>query len=220
MKTERNPEVTSIRVVVVEDDPGIRGSLVTLIGGVSDFSCAGSYASGEEALLAIPRFNPHVVLMDINLPQLSGTECVARLKAQLPDVQFLMLTVYDDSERIFESLMQGASGYITKRTACEKLIEAIREAHYGGSPMSPHIARKVVQFFQRRGPATRETHSLTNREREVLEQLSRGYLYKEIADALGIGVETVRRHLSNIYGKLHVQNRTEATVKYLKDHSG
>jgi DNA-binding NarL/FixJ family response regulator len=143
---------------------------------------------------------------------------VAKLKARLPAVQILMLTVYDDSERISRALTEGASGYIVKRTAPDKLLEAVRDAHQGGSPMSPHIARKVVQYFHQLGPAKRETEALTDREREVLEHLAKGYLYKEIADVLGIGVETVRRHLTNIYAKLHVHTRTEAAVKYLQDH--
>lgn len=168
----------------------------------------------------VPAENPDVVLMDINLPNMSGIECVGKLKAKLPSVQILMLTVYDDSELVFRALTEGASGYIIKRTAPDKLLEAIRETHQGGSPMSPHIARKVVQYFNQRGSAKRETERLTDREREVLEHLAKGYLYKEIADALGIGVETVRRHLSNIYGKLHVHTRTEAVLKHLQDHPG
>jgi DNA-binding NarL/FixJ family response regulator len=209
-----------IAVAIVEDDARIRESLAVLLNGVEGFRCVGSHGSAEEALGAIPSEKPEVVLMDINLPNMSGIECVAKLKARLPAVQILMLTVYDDSERIFRALTEGASGYIVKRTAPDKLLEAIREARQGGSPMSPHIARKVVQYFHQRGPAKHETEALTEREREVLEQLAKGYLYKEIADALGIGVETVRRHLTNIYGKLHVHTRTEAAVKYLHDHPG
>jgi DNA-binding NarL/FixJ family response regulator len=187
--------------------------------GVEGFRCVGSHGSAEEALRAIPTEKPDVVLMDINLPNMSGIECVGRLKAKLPALQILMLTVYDDSDMIFKALTEGASGYIIKRTAPDKLLDAIREAYQGGSPMSPGIARKVVQYFHHLGPARHETESLTDREREVLEHLAKGYLYKEIADALGIGVETVRRHLSNIYSKLHVHTRTEAVVKYLDVHS-
>jgi DNA-binding NarL/FixJ family response regulator len=209
-----------IAIAIVEDDARIRESLAVLLKGVEGFRCVGSHGSAEEALGAIPSEKPEVVLMDINLPNMTGIECVAKLKARLPAVQILMLTVYDDSERIFQALTEGASGYIVKRTAPDKLLEAIREAHQGGSPMSPHIARKVVQYFHQRGPAKHETEALTEREREVLEQLAKGYLYKEIADALGIGVETVRRHLTNIYAKLHVHTRTEAAVKYLQDHPG
>jgi DNA-binding NarL/FixJ family response regulator len=204
----------------VEDDARIRESLAILLNGVEGFRCVGTHGSAEQALGAIPSEKPEVVLMDINLPNMSGIECVAKLKARLPAVQILMLTVYDDSERIFRALTEGASGYIVKRTAPDKLLEAIREAHQGGSPMSPHIARKVVQYFHQLGPAKHETEDLTDREREVLEHLAKGYLYKEIADALGIGVETVRRHLTNIYAKLHVHTRTEAAVKYLQDHPG
>ena len=209
-----------IAVAIVEDDARIRESLAILLNGVEGFRCVGSHGSAEEALGAIPSEKPEVVLMDINLPNMSGIECVAKLKARLPAVQILMLTVYDDSERIFRALTEGASGYIVKRTAPDKLLEAIRDAHQGGSPMSPHIARKVVQYFHQLGPAKRETEALTDREREVLEHLAKGYLYKEIADALGIGVETVRRHLTNIYAKLHVHTRTEAAVKYLHEQPG
>ncbi len=208
-----------IAVAIVEDDARIRESLSVLIQGVEGFRCVGSHGSAEEALRDLPTEKPDVVLMDINLPQMSGIDCVAKLKAKLPAVQILMLTVYDDSDLIFQALTEGASGYIIKRTAPDKLLEAIRDAHQGGSPMSPHIARKVVQYFQQRRPAKQETEDLTVREREVLSQLAQGYLYKEIADALGIGVETVRRHLSNIYNKLHVHTRTEATVKYLQSQS-
>jgi DNA-binding NarL/FixJ family response regulator len=209
-----------ISVAIVEDDPRIRESLAVLIRGMEGFRCVGSHGNAEEAVREIPAENPDVVLMDINLPGMTGIECVHHLKAKWPNVQILMLTVYDDSEMIFDALRHGASGYIIKRTAPDKLLEAIREAHEGGSPMSPHIARKVVQYFHRRGPATHETDNLTDREREVLEQLAKGYLYKEIADALGIGVETVRRHLTNIYSKLHVHTRTEAVLKHLQAHPG
>jgi len=207
-----------IAVAIVEDDPRIRESLATLIQNIATFRCVGIHANAEEGLREIPAEKPDVVLMDINLPKMSGIECVPRLKASLPSAQILMLTVHDDSELIFQALTEGASGYLVKRTAPDKLVEAIHDAHAGGSPMSPHIARKVVQYFQRRGPAKHETEGLTDREREVLEQLAKGYLYKEIADCLGIGVETVRRHLTNIYAKLHVHTRTEAAVKYLQEH--
>jgi DNA-binding NarL/FixJ family response regulator len=208
-----------IAVAIVEDDERIRESLTVLIQGVEGFRCVGSHASAEEALRAVPAEKPDVVLMDINLPKMSGIECVGKLKAKLPKTQILMLTVYDDSDLVFKALTQGASGYIIKRTAPDRLMDAIRDAYQGGSPMSPHIARKVVQYFHQLGPGPHETESLTDREREVLEHLAKGYLYKEIADALGIGLETVRRHLSNIYGKLHVHTRTEAVVKLLQGHS-
>ena len=209
-----------IAVAIVEDDARIRESLVVLLQGVEGFRCVGNYGSAEEALRSIPAGKPDVVLMDINLPHMSGIECVRELKAKLPEVQILMLTVYDDSEIVFRALTEGASGYILKRTTPDKLIEAVREAHQGGSPMTPHIARKVVQYFHRLGSVKHEAQTLTDREREVLNQLAKGYLYKEIADSLGIGVETVRRHLSNIYRKLHVHTRTEAVLKHLQDGAG
>ncbi len=210
----------SIAVAIVEDDARIRESLKMLIEGVEGFRCIGVHGSAEEALRGIPAESPDVVLMDINLPGMSGIDCVHQLKNKMRGVQVLMLTVYDDSERVFDALRHGASGYIIKRTVPDKLLEAIRDAHQGGSPMSPHIARKVVQYFHARGPAEHETGNLTQRECEVLEQLAKGYLYKEIAAGLGIGVETVRRHLSNIYAKLHVHTRTEATLKYLEERPG
>ncbi len=208
-----------VSVAIVEDDARIRESLAVLIQAAPDFRWVGSHATAEEALRGLPAQKPDVVLMDINLPGMNGIDCVHQLKNKLPGVQILMLTVYEDSERVFDALRHGACGYIIKRTAPQKLLEAIREAQSGGSPMSPHIARKVVQFFHRRGPVRNETDNLTDREREVLEKLAQGYLYKEIADSLGIGLETVRRHVSNLYAKLHVHTRTEATVKFLQEDS-
>ena len=164
----------------------------------------------------IPRERPDVVLMDIQLPGLSGIDCVRTLKASVPEVQFLMLTVYEDSEQIFQSLQAGASGYLLKRTASAQLLEGIRDVHAGGSPMNSHIARKVVQFFNQRQKAAPELESLTVREKEVLELLARGQMYKEIATKLGITLDTVRKHLQSTYQKLHVHSRTEAVVKFLQ----
>jgi DNA-binding NarL/FixJ family response regulator len=207
----------AIRVSIVEDDAGVRESLSSLIAGARGFACLGAYSSGEDALREIPAARPDVVLMDIHLPLMSGIECVRQLKAVLPSLPIVMLTVYDDQEKLFKSLMAGACGYLLKRTSPAKLLEAIREVHQGGAPMSGQIARMVVQHFH----ATREQTAapapafLTVREQEILDHLARGYRYKEIAEALQISFDTVRSHLRAIYEKLHVHSRTEAVVKYL-----
>src|SRR5262245_12226342 len=179
-----------IRVSLVEDDPDVRANLASMIDGTPGFQCQATYADGFAALKSIPGNRPDVVLMDINLPGMLGTECVQRLKALAPDVPVLMLTVYDDSEQIFKSLMAGATGYLLKRTPKDKLLEAIREINSGGAPMSRQIARRVVQYFQevRQVPATPqrapEVETLTEREGQVLSLLAKGHAYKEIADLL------------------------------------
>lgn len=205
-----------IKVSIVEDDEEVRHNLAVLLNGSEGYTCVSTHRSTEEAVVGIPRHLPDVVLMDINLPRQSGVECVRQLKAQLPQLQFLMLTMYEDADLIFSSLAAGASGYLLKRTSPAKLLEAIDEVHRGGAPMSSKIARIVVQHFQsRKGPAP-ETSSLSPREREVLDLLAKGHRYKEIADLLSISFDTVRAHLRNIYDKLHVRSRTEAVVKYLQ----
>ncbi len=204
-----------IRVCLVEDDERIRDGLAVMIGGTEGFRCAGCYGSAEEALEQLPAQKPDVVLMDINLPRMSGVECVSKLKEKLPGVVILMLTVYEDSDQIFQALIHGAAGYLVKRTSPARLLEAIADAHQGGSPMSPGIARKVVQYFHRLGTSRPESDRLSPREQEVLECLAKGFLYKEIAGELSIGIETVRSHLTSIYRKLHVRTRTEAVVKFL-----
>jgi DNA-binding NarL/FixJ family response regulator len=204
-----------IKVSIVEDEPELRESLAILINGAPGFQCVGTFATGEEALRGIFANRPDVVLMDIHLPQMNGIECVAKLKACDPNLQIMILTMYEDGDQIFKSLMAGASGYLLKRTPPAKLLEAIEELSHGGSPMSAQIARKVVSYFQdQRAPAP-ELQNLTKREQEILEFLAKGYLYKEIAAALEISVDTVRGHLRNIYDKLHVHSRTEAVVKFL-----
>jgi DNA-binding NarL/FixJ family response regulator len=174
------------------------------------------YPDAETALKEIPRNPPDVVLMDINLPGIKGPECVRQLKTQLPFVQFLMLTVYEDSDSLFNSLKAGASGYLLKRTASARLLEAIRDVHVGGSPMTPQIARRVVQFFTKPAGATSPVASLTPGEKEFLDQLANGYAYKEIADRMKISIDTVRSYVRTVYEKLHVHSRTEAVVKYLR----
>jgi DNA-binding NarL/FixJ family response regulator len=203
-----------IKVVVVDDDEEIRGSLATLIRRASNLRLVGEYANAETALREIPRHPPDVVLMDINLPGIKGFECVRQIKAVNPEVQFLMLTVYEDSDSLFNSLKAGASGYLLKRTASSKLLEAIRDVYNGGAPMTPQLARRVVQFFSK--PAEGALSGLTPGEREFLSQLANGYAYKEIADRMKISIDTVRSYVRTVYEKLHVHSRTEAVVKYLR----
>ncbi|MBL9173928.1 MAG: response regulator transcription factor [Verrucomicrobiales bacterium] len=204
-----------IQIAIVEDDRRIREGLAELLNGSPGMKLTGEYVSAEEALRGFATTCPEVVLLDINLPGIDGVEAAGRITALYPAVAVLMLTVYEDADAIFRALQHGARGYLVKRTAPTRLLEAITEAHQGGAPMSPQIARKVVQHFHQRGTADAALGKLTPREREVLEELARGSLYKEIADRLGLGVETVRSYLSSIYSKLHVHNRTEAVVKYL-----
>jgi DNA-binding NarL/FixJ family response regulator len=205
-----------IRVAIVEDDEVIRANLKHRIGSNSEFRVLCSCPDAETALAELPQCQPDVVLMDINLPRMDGVECVRQLKAKMPQVQFLMLTVYGDSNRLFKSLMAGASGYLLKRTSPDKLLDAIREACEGGAPMTPEIARLVVQHFQRPAEPAAELPRLTPRERDVLEQLAKGFRYKEIVDHLHISTGTLHSYISNIYEKLHVHSRTEAVVKYLQ----
>jgi DNA-binding NarL/FixJ family response regulator len=204
-----------ISVSIVEDDEGMRDSFAVLIEGSPGFRCVSTHASAEDALRQIPLRSPDVVLMDINLPRMSGIECVQKLRAELPQLHVLMLTMYEDSDLIFKSLTAGASGYLLKRTPPAKLLEAIEEVHRGASPMSGKIARVVVQYFHNLRSQSPESERLTSRENEILELLAKGYRYKEIADQLKISFDTVRSHLRNIYEKLHVHSRTEAVVKYL-----
>jgi DNA-binding NarL/FixJ family response regulator len=204
-----------IKVSVVEDDSRIRDSLVGILDGVAGFHCVNNYATGEEALDEIPRQKPDVVLMDIKLPGMSGIECVARLKEKLPALPIVMLTVFEDSDKVFKALEAGACGYLVKRTTPEDLLEALRQVHSGGAPMTGRIARMVVQSFGRMGTSKMETENLTPREREILELLAKGDLCKEIAEKLGLSLRTVHTHLKNIYEKLHVRSRTQAVLKYI-----
>jgi DNA-binding NarL/FixJ family response regulator len=205
----------AISVSIVEDNRGTRESLKELLGRAQGLQCLGAYASGEEALRKIPDEHPDVVLMDINLPGMRGIECVARLKARAPKTQVLMLTTYDESDLIFESLRAGAHGYLLKNTTPVELIQAVEQVHAGGAPMSMYIARKVVNHFQQIRQPSSDMEKLTKREHEILALLAKGYLYKEIGDQLGISISTVRAHLHTVYEKLHVQSRTEAVVKFL-----
>lgn len=207
----------SIKVSIVEDNARLRESLAILIGGASGFYCVSTHATSDEALRQIPLRKPDVVLVDINLAGKSGVECVQKLKAAMPAIKIIMHTVYEDEEQLFKSLRAGASGYLLKRTTPARLLEAITEVHQGGAPMTGHIARMVVEHFHEfeAGATGGAEAGLTGREREILDHLSKGYRNKEIADMLGIGVDTVRSHLRNIYEKLHVSSRTAAVMKYL-----
>ncbi len=204
-----------IRVAIVEDDEGIRSSLVPMLGRSPDCRPVASFPDAESALAELPRCRPDVALVDINLPGLDGIECVRRLKKQLPETQFLMLTVYGDSDRLFRSLMAGATGYLLKRTPSTGVLAAIREARAGGSPMTPQIARQVVQYFRGLAEPASDLDKLSPRELEILAQLSEGFLYKEIADNLGISMDTVRTHIRKIYDKLQVHSRAAAMLKFM-----
>jgi DNA-binding NarL/FixJ family response regulator len=205
----------AIKVSIIEDDAWIRENLSARIGQAQGFVCSGAYRTGEEAIAQVPAHAPDVILMDINLPKMNGIECVRQLKALIPSAQILMLTVYEDSDKIFNSLLAGASGYLLKRTPQAEILEAIADVHRGNSPMTGHIARKVVQYFNQRGSTDTEMEKLSNREREVLEYLARGSSYKEIAGALSVSIDTVRAHIKGIYGKLHVHSRGEAVARFL-----
>jgi DNA-binding NarL/FixJ family response regulator len=201
------------RVAIVEDDKGLREQLKLVLKTAADVECVAAYGSAEEALKGFEAARPDVVLMDINLPRMSGSECVAKMKEIMPAVQIIIVTVYEDSERIFRALRSGASGYLVKSGPPEKLLEAIRDVSQGGSPISAHIARKVVQHFQMAAPADEGTEPLSPREAEVLELLAAGYIYKEIGDQLNIATETVRTYVKHICQKMHVKNKTEAVAR-------
>jgi DNA-binding NarL/FixJ family response regulator len=209
----------SIKVAIVEDDAGVRESLAVVINGTSGFRCIGTFSNAETALKAIPQDWPDVVLMDINLPQMSGIELVGRLKALRPALHVIMLTIYVDSEQIFQSLKAGANGYLIKQTPPAQILEALVDVQQGGAPMSNMIARKVVQYFQEQQDEQQAAHpqsaSLTRREHEILSLVAKGRSYKEIGDTLCISALTVKTHVRNIYEKLHVRSQAEAVAKFL-----
>ena len=205
-----------ITVSIVEDNDQLRGTLARVLNRSEGFRCLSQYGNAEDALKDLPQVKPEVVLMDINLPGINGVECVRQLKQSLPQTQVMMLTVYEDTENIFNALAAGAAGYLLKRTKTAELLDAIREVNRGGSPMTTHIARKVTQSFQKAGPSSQPTENLSQREQEVLDCLSQGFLYKEIAEKLGISYETVHTYIRRIYEKLQVRTRTEAVAKFLR----
>jgi DNA-binding NarL/FixJ family response regulator len=206
-----------ISVSIVEDNPGTRKNLVALLSGEPQLRLLNAYASGEEAVRGIvPADRPDVVVVDIKLPGMSGIECVSKLKSVMPNLPVLILTTYQESDLIFNCLRAGANGYLLKEMPAEELLQAIQQVHSGGAPMSMQIARKVVTYFHEIKEPRPDTAKLTQREEEILTLLARGYFYKEIADQLGITLNTMKSHQHSIYEKLHVQSRTEATLKFLE----
>jgi DNA-binding NarL/FixJ family response regulator len=203
-----------IRVSVVEDDAEARELLIGWINRSQEFQCVSSHGSGEDALTHLAGARPEIVLMDINLPGIKGPECVRQLKPLLPGAQFVMVTIYEDSDHIFQALQAGATGYLLKQTARPELLAALRQVHNGGSPMTPNIARKVVRTFQQTPAQPEAMSELSARENEVLQLLAHGYLYKEIAEKLGIKLATVDSHIRRMYEKLHVRSRSEAIARY------
>ena len=201
----------------MEDLQEIREGFRGVLNISEGFECISIYSNAEDALQSLPTYKPDVVVMDINLPGISGIECILRLKEKKFEGQFMMFTVYDDDENIFAALQAGASGYILKKSTPQQFLDSISEIFNGGSPMSTHIARKVVQVFQNRNKPSKETDVLTPREKEILELLSKGFLYKEISGQLTITIGTVKQHIHKIYEKLHVQNKTDAINKFLSN---
>jgi len=205
-----------ISVTIVDDEKELRESIKTFVDGSPGFRCVSSYSNAAAALAGLPKDDSDVVLMDINMVGMDGIECVERLKTTMPEIQIVMLTVYEDTDKIFKALSAGASGYLLKRSSPARLLEAIKEVHAGGSPMSSSIARKVVASFRKATPAVENPIHLSPREQAVLDCLAKGLTYKQIADQLEISIDTIRTYLRRIYEKLHVQSRTEAVAKYLR----
>ena len=208
-----------LKVVVVEDNDSIREGLKILIDGTEGYSCVDSFSDCESMLKKIVKLNPDVLLMDIGLPGMSGVEGIKRVKVFLHELTILVLTVYEENDLVFDALCAGASGYLVKKTPPSKLLEAIKEAYEGGSPMSSHIARKVIDFFQTKKPVSpqKSIYILTPREKEILTGLVEGHNFKFIADSLFISIETVRFHFRNIYKKLHVHSQSEAVAKAIRE---
>ena len=203
----------SITLAIVEDLDEVREGLTNFISLSNDFKILDTFKTAEEALVDIPRLQPDIVIMDINLPGMNGIECIRQVKDKSPNTQFMMFTVYENDEKVFEALKAGASGYLLKNTGLMQLIESLKELYIGGSPMSANIARKLVTIFRSTEKDSEPVEILSPRENEILQLLTKGLLYKEIASQLSISVATVRQHIHHIYEKLHVQNRTEAINK-------
>jgi DNA-binding NarL/FixJ family response regulator len=206
--------MSNITVAIVEDLQEVADGLSAFLYLDKEFTLVGSYRTAEAAMIELPLLKPDIVIMDINLPGITGIECVAKVKSECPTTQFMMFTVYENNDQVFEALKAGAAGYLLKKTPPSQIIDSIKELHNGGSPMSASIARKLVSVFQNsKSNSVNEFNKLSPREKEILELTAQGLLYKEIADKLGIAFGTVRQHLHKIYEKLHVQNKTEALNK-------
>lgn len=203
----------AIALVIVDDLAEVREGLQQFISLNPDLKVIDTFSTAEEALHELPELKPDIVIMDISLPGMNGIECIRQVKEKCPGTQFMMFTVYENDEKVFEALKAGASGYLLKNTGLQQITEAIKELYNGGSPMSANIARKLVTLFRENEKETTETELLTRREQELLQLLSKGLLYKEISSQLSITLNTVKQHIHNIYEKLHVQNRTEALNK-------
>lgn len=214
--TKLSPSDSLITVALVEDETAVRSSLRQILRTAGDVRCVAEYSSAEDALRSWPELPPKVAILDINLPGMSGVECVRRLAERSPGTQFMILTVYDHNDAIFDSLAAGAHGYLVKPVRAAELLAAVRDVHSGGAPMTSNIARRVVQAFKRPvvgGPRT-GMESLSEREAEVLDLLAQGYLYKEIAVKMGVSYHTIHSHVKHIYEKLHVQSRAQAVAAY------
>lgn len=211
-----NKDSHKITVSIVEDDVKVRGSLARMVDSAAGFASVSQHSDAESALREIPVIQPKVVLMDINLPKMNGVECVRRLKELQPDVQVVMLTVYENTNIIFNALSSGASGYLLKQSTPEQIIDAIRDVNSGGSPMSSHIARKVVASFQKIAAPTKDYEKLSLREQQVIDLLSKGHTYQEIATTLNVSYATIHTHIRHIYEKLHVRSRFEAVTVHLE----
>ena len=207
-----------ITLAIVEDLDEVRDGLKNFISLSQDFKVVDTFKTAEEAAYDLPKLKPDIVIMDINLPGMNGIECIRQVKDKTPGTQFMMFTVYENDEKVFEALKAGASGYLLKNTGLVQLIESLKELYNGGSPMSANIARKLVTLFRKEQKETTNLEVLSSRENEILQFLSTGLLYKEIAEQLSISVSTVRQHIHHIYEKLHVQNRTEAINKAFGKH--
>jgi len=202
------------KIAIVDDDASVRRSLIGMLQRSPGIKCVGDFESAEQALEEIPRLAPQILLMDINLPGMDGVECVRRLAILSPKTQIIMLTVHDDTTAIFDSLAAGASGYLLKPVRATEMVAAVRDVFAGGAPMTSNIARKVIQSFKQNPPAGQVTEELSPREIEVLECLTRGFVYKEIAEHLEISYATVRTHVERVYQKLHVRSRSQAVAKF------
>ena len=215
-RTVRRIKDMAIKITIVEDNAAVRTSMINILEGAPDCECVSAFSSGEEALLKIPKLKPQVVLMDISLPGINGVECVRQLAKVMELPQILMLTVHEDPDSIFNSLAAGAAGYLLKPVRAAKLLAAVKDVYAGGAPMTSNIARKVVQSFKRVTPAASPTaENLSPRELDVLNNLVKGFSYKETAEAMGISYSTVHSHIEHIYHKLHVQSRAQAVARYL-----